>query len=84
MKPYAVTIQIETVIMANTREEAESKANEVISEGSEPGFALAREITKREDFPTGWDGSEIPWGQEDQGQDSLNEIFDAKKESSHP
>jgi putative aminopeptidase FrvX len=84
MKLYAVRIEIETVIMANTQEEAESKADEVISEGSEPHYAVAREITKRADFPTGWNGSEIPWGQEDEGQDSLNDIFSANVESIHP
>lgn len=64
MKIYKVTIEWETVIMAEDENSAIDQAESVIKHNDEPcSMVDATEITSISELPSGWEPICLPWGE---------------------
>ncbi len=63
MKLYRVRVEWETVILAESPEQAERLAPGIIRQEDDPvDFVRTAEMTSDNDLPPGWDKDCIPWG----------------------
>ena len=83
MKIYKVTIEFETVIAAESAQDAENQAQSIIRDGDdECTLNHAKEITALNQLPTGWNGECIPWGEKVIEDKRLKNILPANSPTS--
>jgi hypothetical protein len=67
---FRVRAVFDTVIIATSEEDARNQVKHGMDEIEDSPIRIStREIKRREDLPTGWDGKCLPWGKQPLGMD---------------
>lgn len=77
MKLYKVEVIYQTVILAESEQDAERNAGYVIKkeDDADPQMIMAEEVTNVAQLPAPWDGECRPWGERDPMDRTIGQVL---------